>query len=485
MTHVPLRPVTVYLICFLAAIGFAFDIYELLMLPLILRPALLEFNPAWMPGTDEFQRWATTLFYVPAIFGGIFGLLGGYLTDWLGRRRVLTASILLYSFAAFGAALSTNPYQLLLMRCLVFVGVCVEFVAAVAWLSELFPPGKTREKVLGWTQALSSIGGLAVAGVSAYLASRGESLWDLPVQWLPSFWGTPQDPNAAWRYTLASGVVPALPLILIRPFLPESPVWQAAKEAGTLQRPSFGELFAPGLRKTTILCTLMMAASYGVAFGAFQQMPQIIPSFSHVKETVTAQTEKIPDEKKKVGAKRRLEFEQASKYSSWQETGGLVGRCVLALAAVWIVSRRGLLAIFAMFGLILAPAVMYCASKDINPTLFSIGETPIRLLQVLLFAAAACIVGQFSFWGNYLPRVFPLRLRGTGESFAANIGGRLIGTSFAALNLFVLSRLSWPGFGKGPASIAISGCAIAASLMLLMLLLLPMLPEPQADRDAD
>ena len=40
-------------------------------------------------------------------------------------------------------------------------------------------------------------------------------------------------------------------------------------------------------------------------------------------------------------------------------------------------------------------------------------------------------VAQFSFWGNYLPRVYPLHLRGTGESFAANIGGRLIGTSFA------------------------------------------------------
>ena len=31
-----------WLICTIAAIGFAFDIYELLMLPLILRPALME-----------------------------------------------------------------------------------------------------------------------------------------------------------------------------------------------------------------------------------------------------------------------------------------------------------------------------------------------------------------------------------------------------------------------------------------------------------
>ena len=38
-----------------------------------------------------------TLFFVPALAGGVFGLLGGYLTDLFGRRRVLTFSILLLS----------------------------------------------------------------------------------------------------------------------------------------------------------------------------------------------------------------------------------------------------------------------------------------------------------------------------------------------------------------------------------------------------
>jgi hypothetical protein len=34
---------------------------------------------------------------------------------------------------------------------------------------------------------------------------------------------------------------------------------------------------------------------------------------------------------------------------------------------------------------------------------------------------------------DYLPRVYPTDLRGTGESFAANVGGRMIGTSAALL----------------------------------------------------
>src|SRR5262245_8689974 len=101
-------------ICAMAAIGFAFDIYELLMLPLIARPALIELGKL-TPGSDDFNRWVGLLFYVPAVCGGIFGLLGGYLTDWLGRRRVLTWSIMLYAVSAFAAGFSTSLTMLLVL----------------------------------------------------------------------------------------------------------------------------------------------------------------------------------------------------------------------------------------------------------------------------------------------------------------------------------------------------------------------------------
>ena len=58
-----------WLICAIAAIGFAFDIYEILMLPLIVRPALLELTGA-VPGSPEFQMWVGRLFYIPAFAGG-------------------------------------------------------------------------------------------------------------------------------------------------------------------------------------------------------------------------------------------------------------------------------------------------------------------------------------------------------------------------------------------------------------------------------
>ena len=98
--------VTQWLIVSLAAIGFAFDIYELLMMPLIIKDVITDLT-GFKPGSDEFIRWASLIFYAPAFAGGIFGLLGGYLTDRLGRRRVLTWSILIYAFSAFAAGFST------------------------------------------------------------------------------------------------------------------------------------------------------------------------------------------------------------------------------------------------------------------------------------------------------------------------------------------------------------------------------------------
>src|SRR5438034_4800371 len=96
-----------WVICVVAAIGFAFDIYALLVLPLIVRPALMELGRL-KPGTPDFNRWVGLLFYVPAMAGGIFGMIGGYLTDLFGRRRILVWSILLYAFSAAAAAYATS-----------------------------------------------------------------------------------------------------------------------------------------------------------------------------------------------------------------------------------------------------------------------------------------------------------------------------------------------------------------------------------------
>jgi MFS family permease len=428
---------TQWLICVIAAIGFAFDIYELLMLPLIIGPALRDLIHA-APGTPVYTQWAGLLFWLPAIAGGIFGLIGGYLTDRLGRRRVLVWSILIYAFSAFAAGFSTNIWQFLIFRCTTWIGVCVEFVAATAWLAELFADPKQREKVLGYTQAFSSVGGILVTGANWLCVQYGQSL--------PAIYGT----HEAWRYTLMSGVIPALPLIFIRPFLPESPAWQQKRAAGTLRRPSLAAIFSPELRRTTIVTAIMFGMAYGAAFGAIQQMPRIVPGLAEVASLA-----------------RPIQQQVAASVQWWQEIGGLAGRFALALLVLAIVSRRTLLRIFQLPGLLVVPLVFWMAPAG-----------SVASAKVGMFFAGFFTVAQFSFWGNYLPRMYPTHLRGTGEGFAANVGGRILGTSFAYITVSVLAPMM-----PGPpfVQLATASAYVALFVYIVGFLCSFFLPEPKSE----
>jgi MFS family permease len=362
-------------------------------------------------------------------------MIGGYLTDLWGRRRVLVWSILIYAFSALAAGYSTSLEMLLFFRCTTFIGVCVEFVAAVAWLAELFSEEKQRETVLGYTQAFSSIGGLLVT--SAYYAAVTYA----PA--LPAIYGQ----HSAWRYTLISGLLPAIPLMMIRPFLPESPAWAEKKAKGELKRPSFVALFQPKFARTTWVTMIMYAASYAAAFGAIQQIPRIVPGLPDLAGMAPPAVQKV-----------------VSSVQLWQELGGLAGRVVLAMLAIHIVSRGLLIRIFQVPGLFVVPWVFFVATT-----------TNVPALQWGIAIVGFLTVAQFSFWGNYLPRVYPTHLRGTGESFAANIGGRMIGTSAA----LITAQLAKTTPGAGPAAkLAFAAAIVGTAAYVIGFVASFFLPEP-------
>jgi MFS family permease len=421
-------------ICVVAAVGFAFDIYVILVMPLIVRPALADLG-GLTPGAPAYNDWTGALFWLPAIAGGIFGLLGGYLTDRFGRLRVLVWSILLYALGALAAAYATSLSWFLLWRTLTFVGVCVEFVAAIAWLAELFPDPRQREIVLGYTQVFSSIGGLLVSAVN-YLANHyAESL--------PQIYGG----HPAWRYTLISAILPAILLAFVRPFLPESTVWRQKRALGELRRPRIAELFRPAYRRTSIATAILVACGYGAGFGAFQQLPQIVPGISEVAQlTPTARAKVVAG----------VQF--------IHEMGGLAGRIAMAALAVFIAGRRILLRSFLFAGVVIVPLVYF------YPAIHNL-----HWLRIGIFVVGFLTVAQYSFWGNYLPRVYPTYLRGTGESFAVNIGGRMIGSSAA----FVTTSLA----KVMPAAFVSVKFAYAATIVALFVYVLGFatsfwLPEP-------
>jgi MFS family permease len=556
---------TTILVLVVAAIGFLFDTYELLLLPLIAAPAISEILQLPTNHPDV-TAWVGRLLWIAALCGGVFGLIGGWLTDRLGRKTVLALSIAVYSLSPVAAAFSTSLGWFIFFRCATFVGVCVEFVAAITWLAELFPDKGRKEKVLGWTQAFASVGGLFVTVVNGWILRNASSFPALPVP-------EPFNAHADWRYTLITGLMPAIPIALLLPFVPESQVWRDRKAAGTLKRASFSELFSPALRRVTLVTAGLSACAYGVAFGALQLTPtRIVPGSSDlspqqailkplqaeaselnrqldaVRPAFEQATSELPGLRELAGQRAKLRVamratgkpladpqttpavrseviaklaamtnrfnELDAKLGSlttekpsakkavvdrekilaqlganrakqevpdgivktrgkdvqfWQELGGLGGRIALALLLAVAISRGALLRLFQIPGLVVLP-LTYLWLFDQKPEVFQWG----------IFAAGFLTVAQFSYMGEYLPKVFPIHLRGTGGSFATNVGGRMIGTSMA----FLTTNLLAPALGgTGPGFVAKAAGIVGCVMFALGLGLSFLLPEPPAESD--
>jgi hypothetical protein len=226
-------------------------------------------------------------------------------------------------------------------------------------------------------------------------------------------------------------------------------------------------------------------------------MPQIVPGLPEVQaEVVRAVEAKLPESKltalqvklaaegkteseikAALGAETRkiagpIESAAASHATKIQEIGGLFGRLALAVLVLLIVGRRRVLRLFLVPGLFIMPLVFAWA-----------GVTSLRYLEYGMFLAGFLTVAQFSFWGNYLPRVYPLHLRGTGESFAANIGGRMIGTCFAALTQWIAYWL--PLEATYATKVAYTAGGVALAVFLINFIASFWLPEPGTGEVAD
>jgi hypothetical protein len=144
--------------------------------------------------------------------------------------------------------------------------------------------------------------------------------------------------------------------------------------------------------------------------------------------------------------------------------------------------------------MILTPLVFWFFLRVPNTTFFEIplewgvggppylGTIPVTTMSIGMFLVGLCTVGQLSFWGNYLPHVYPVHLRGTGESFAANIGGRLIGTSAAALAAEVAARMPYE---SGPLQFSAAAAIVGTSVYVIGFLASFFLPEPVAGAHED
>ncbi|RLV09074.1 MFS transporter [Streptomyces griseocarneus] len=110
-------------------------------------------------------QWAVTAFALPS---GGFLLLFGRVGDLYGRRRLFLAGLVLFTLASVLTTLAWNPAVFLGGRALQGLGAAVVVPTGMALLTTTFAEGPQRERALGISGTLMSLGftiGMLLGGV--------------------------------------------------------------------------------------------------------------------------------------------------------------------------------------------------------------------------------------------------------------------------------------------------------------------------------
>jgi len=169
--------------------------------------------------------------------GATLGLLlgaavGGRVADYLGRKRALIVSLLLFGLCSFLTATAVGAGSLYVARLLTGLGLGGSLPNYIALSSEAAHPAR-RLSVGTWVMAGMPLGG-ALAGL---MALSGQLGWD----WRSIFW--------------VGGILPVALALMMALWLPESAVFRRAHaEAGTARVASVPQvLFGEGRAPTTLM----------------------------------------------------------------------------------------------------------------------------------------------------------------------------------------------------------------------------------------
>ncbi|ROM91656.1 MFS transporter [Pseudomonas brassicacearum] len=184
------------IIFIIIALAFFFDSMDLAMMTFLLGSIKAEFALS----TAQAGLLASSSF-----FGMVLGAsLSGMLADRFGRKPVFQWSIVLWGIASYLCSTAQSVEMLTLFRVLLGIGMGMEFPIAQSMLSELIP-AKRRGRYIALMDGFWPLGFVA-AGVLSYFLL----------------------PLVGWRdifLVLAVLAVPAVFVLAIRFFIPESPRW--------------------------------------------------------------------------------------------------------------------------------------------------------------------------------------------------------------------------------------------------------------------
>src|SRR5512146_3593479 len=124
--------------------------------------------------TQESLQWVVTAYAI--LFGGAL-LLGGRMSDLLGRRRLFMAGLVLFTASSLLDGLAWSEGSLIAFRALQGLGAALLSPAALSILTTTFAEGRDRNLALGIWGAVSGSGGAAGVLLGGALTSAFDWSW--------------------------------------------------------------------------------------------------------------------------------------------------------------------------------------------------------------------------------------------------------------------------------------------------------------------
>ena len=299
-----------------------------------------------------------------ALWGTVVGaLVGGAISDRIGRRRTLIGVGVLYFVSAVWSGLAGGPWEMIVARLIGGFGVGISTIAAPVYIAEISPAGD-RGKLTALFQFNIVFGVLAALASNYLLKDVGAN---------------------AWRWMLGAEAFPALLFAALAPFLSESPRWLDQVSVAGSPNPRAG-----GFWSRANLYPILIA--FLVAF--FNQLSGVnaICYF----------------------AVRIFEMAGLGRNSAFLSSFGLgILNFVSTFTGVWLIDRLG------RRTLLLAGGIGYLVALFSASAFFALGNGPMSAACIFLFMAAHA-VGQGTVIWVLISEVFPQRFRAQGQSLGAS-----------------------------------------------------------------
>jgi MFS family permease len=354
------------------------------------------------------QAQAGTLGTAALLFSSLGGWLAGILADKFGRAAVLRYTIVWFALFTFLSGFTQSFEQLLFTRSMQGLGFGGEWAAGAALMSEVIDK-RIRGRAVGSVQ-----GGWSVGYGTAVL------LFTIVFSVAP--------PETAWRYLFFLGLFPAFFALWIRRYVEEPEVFREMRATSADRRFQFLEIFGRGLRRRTILASMLAAGGLGGNYTTLTWLATYL-------KTV-----------------RNLSVLGTGGYLGVNILGSFLGYIISAHLSDWL-GRRKTFVIMACVAALTVSAY----------TLLPLSNTAVLLLGFPLgFFQSGIIAGM----GATFAELFPTRVRATGQGFSYNTG-RAVGSMVPAL-VGVLA----PSLGLGPAMGLCASCSY-----VFVLIATAMLPE--------